>query len=287
MARPAEPRRAVRTRKAAGGKPVVLKIATFNVNGINGRLPLLLRWLQESEPDIVCLQELKAPQGKFPQSAIAEAGYQAVWHGQSRWNGVAILSKGSEPIETRRGLPGDDAESDSRYIEAAVKGVLIGCLYLPNGNPAPGPKFERKLDWFRRFAEHAADLAATGAPVILAGDYNVMPTELDVYKPERWVDDALFRPEVRSAFEDLSGQGWTDAIRSLHPESRIYTFWDYLRNAWERDAGLRLDHLLLSPNLTHRLLAAEVDRHVRGWDHASDHAPVWICLTDEAGAGEG
>lgn len=265
------------------GSKSTLKIASFNVNGINGRLPLLLRWLEEAEPDIVCLQELKAPQARFPETALKAAGYEAVWHGQSRWNGVAILSRGSEPIETRRGLPGDDADSESRYIEAAVKGVLVACLYLPNGNPAPGPKFDRKLDWFRRFTEHAAGLLATGAPVILAGDYNVMPTDLDVYKPERLIDDALFRPEVRKAFEALMGQGWTDAIRSLHPGERIYTFWDYLRKAWERDAGLRLDHLLLSPGLAERLTEAEVDRDVRGWEHASDHAPVWIRLAGESG----
>lgn len=271
-----------RSAEPEDGASGALKIATFNVNGVNGRLPLLLRWLEEAAPDIVCLQELKAPQAKFPRAAIEAAGYRAVWHGQSRWNGVAILSRGSEPIETRRGLPGDDAESDSRYIEAAVKGVLIGCLYLPNGNPAPGAKFERKLDWFRRFTEHAATLLASGTPVILAGDYNVMPTDLDVHRPERWTDDALFRPEVREAFERLTGQGWTDAVRALHPGERLYTFWDYLRTAWERDAGLRLDHLLLSPNLSGRLAAAEIDRHVRGWDHASDHAPVWISLSGEA-----
>jgi exodeoxyribonuclease-3 len=254
-------------------------VATYNVNGINGRLSLLLRWLEERKPDIVCLQELKAPQAKFPEAALRQAGYEAVWHGQSRWNGVAILSRGSEPIETRRGIPGDDVDSDSRYIEAAVKGLLIGCLYLPNGNPSPGPKFDRKLDWFARLNRHAADLLATGAPVVLAGDYNVMPTDLDVYKPERWVDDALFRPEVRAAFAELVSQGWMDAIREMHPDERVYTFWDYLRNAWDRDAGLRLDHLLLSPNIAHRLISAEVDRDVRGWDHSSDHAPVWISLT--------
>jgi exodeoxyribonuclease-3 len=232
---------------------------------------------------------LKAPQAKFPEAALRQEGYEAVWHGQSRWNGVAILSRGSEPIETRRGIPGDDADSDSRYIEAAVKGLLIGCLYLPNGNPSPGPKFDRKLDWFKRFTRHAADLQATGAPVVLAGDYNVMPTDLDVYKPERWIDDALFRPEVRAAFASLLGQGWTDAIRARHPDERIYTFWDYLRNAWGRDAGLRLDHLLLSPNIAHRLISADVDREVRGWDHSSDHAPVWISLAGEpaAAASEG
>jgi exodeoxyribonuclease III len=262
-----------------GAPPSSLKIATYNVNGINGRLPVLLRWLAEAEPDIVCLQELKAPQAKFPAAELKQAGYEAVWHGQSRWNGVAILSRGSAPIEIRRGLPGDTKDSDSRYIAAAVKGLLVGCLYLPNGNPAPGPKFDRKLEWFVRFSEHAADLLATGVPAVLAGDYNVMPTDLDVYKPERWQDDALFRPEVRAAYRDLLGQGWTDAIRSLHPDERIYTFWDYFRNAWGRDAGLRLDHLLLSPNLAPHLQGAGVDREVRGWEHSSDHAPVWIGLS--------
>ena len=236
-----------------------MKIATFNVNGINGRLPVLLRWLAEAEPDVVCLQELKAADEKFPEAAIREAGYGAIWHGQKSWNGVAILARGAEPIETRRGLPGDPDDTHSRYIEAAVNGVLIGCLYLPNGNPAPGPKFDYKLRWFERLAAHAAELLATGAPVVLAGDYNVMPTELDVYKPERWVDDALFRPEVRAAFHDLVAQGWTDAIRALHPDERIYTFWDYFRNAWRRDAGLRIDHLLLSPAVARRL----VDRRRR------------------------
>lgn len=261
-----------------------MKIASFNINGVNGRLPVLLRWLAEAEPDAVCLQELKAPDEKFPIDAIREAGYGAIWHGQKSWNGVAILARGTDPLETRRGLPGDGDDHQSRYLEAAVKGVLIGCLYLPNGNPAPGPKFDYKLRWLERFANHAADLMGTGAPVVLAGDYNVIPTELDVYKPERWVDDALFRPEVREAFHRLLDAGWTDAIRRLHPEATIYTFWDYLRNAWGRDAGLRLDHLLLSPTVAPRLLAAGVDRDVRGWEKASDHAPVWIEITDaEAG----
>jgi exodeoxyribonuclease-3 len=255
-----------------------MRIATFNVNGINGRLPVLLRWLEEAEPDIVCLQELKATPEKFPETALRERGYAAIWHGQKSWNGVAILSRGRRLVETRRGLPeaGDDAQS--RYIEAAIDGVLVGCLYLPNGNPAPGPKFDYKLAWFRRLAAHAADLLASGQPVVLAGDYNVMPTELDVYKPERWVDDALFRPEVRAAFHALVAQGWTDALRALHPGERIYTFWDYFRNAYGRDAGLRIDHLLLSPALRPRLRAAGVDRAVRGWEKASDHAPVWIEL---------
>lgn len=255
-----------------------LKVATFNVNGINSRLDVLLKWLEESAPDIVCLQELKTPQGKFPEIAIESSGYGAIWHGQSRWNGVAILSRGSVPIETRRGLDGDATDQQSRYIEAAVKGILVCCLYLPNGNPAPGPKFDYKLKWFDRLIKHAKTLLAIDAPVIFAGDFNVMPTELDVYKPERWTDDALFRPEVRDAYQRLLVQGWTDAIRERHPGERIYTFWDYFRKAWPRDAGLRLDHLLLSPPLHSRLLDAGVDRHVRGWDKTSDHAPAWATL---------
>ena len=255
-----------------------MKLATFNVNGINGRLPVLLRWLGEAQPDIVCLQELKASQEKFPERALREAGYQAIWQGQKSWNGVAILARGAEPVETRRGLPGQDDDGQSRYLEAAVKGVLVCCLYLPNGNPAPGPKFDYKLRWFGHLIQHAQALLAHDVPVVLAGDFNVMPTELDVYKPERWKDDALFRPEVRAAFAELAAQGWTDALRTLHPQEQIYTFWDYFRNAWGRDAGLRIDHLLLSPQLAKRLKAAGVDRHVRGWEKASDHAPAWIEL---------
>lgn len=257
-----------------------MKIATYNVNGVNGRLPVLLQWLETARPDIICLQELKAQQTNFPAAAIRDAGYDAVWLGQKSWNGVAILARGATIHETRRGLPGDPDLSQSRYIEAAVNGVLVGCLYLPNGNPAPGPRFDYKLRWFEAFTAHAATLMSSKAPVVLAGDYNVMPTDLDVYKPERWRDDALFRPEVRSAFADLLGQGWTDALRSLHPDERIYTFWDYFRNGFSRDAGLRIDHLLLSPPLRKRLRAAEVDRHVRAWPKTSDHAPVWIELDD-------
>src|SRR5271170_2146376 len=257
-----------------------MRIATFNVNGVNGRLPVLLRWLAEFSPDVVCLQELKAPQDRFPELAIREAGYGAIWHGQKSWNGVAIRAKGLDPIETRRGLPGDPDDAHSRYIEAAVDGMLIGCLYLPNGNPAPGPKFDYKLRWFDRLAAHAAELLATGMPVVLAGDFNVMPTELDVYKPERWVDDALFRPEVRAAYHQLLAQGWTDALRTLHPGEKIYTFWDYFRNAYGRDAGLRIDHLLLNHAMAPRLRAAQVDREVRGWEKSSDHAPTWIEVVD-------
>lgn len=253
-----------------------MKIATFNVNGINGRLPVLLRWLKKAEPDVVCLQELKAPDDRFPQAAIEKAGYGAIWQGQKSWNGVAILAKGSEPLETRRGLPGDAGDAHSRYIEAAIDGVLIGCLYMPNGNPAPGPKFDYKLKWFERLIAYAKELEAASLPVVLVGDYNVMPTDLDVYKPERWVDDALFRPEVRSAFHRLIAQSWTDALRHLHPDERLYTFWDYFRNAWGRNAGLRIDHFLMSPAIARRLKAGDVDREVRGWDKASDHAPAWI-----------
>jgi exodeoxyribonuclease III len=259
-----------------------LKIATYNVNGVNGRLPVLLRWLAESKPDVVCLQELKAPQEKFPEAAIREAGYGVIWHGQKSWNGVAILAHGRDPLEHRRGLPGDPDDIHSRYIEALIGDVLVGCLYLPNGNPAPGPKFDYKLRWFDRFTKHAEGLLDAARPVVLAGDYNVMPTDLDVYKPERWVDDALFRPEVRDAFAHLIASGWTDAIRQLYPSDRIYTFWDYFRNAYGRNAGLRIDHLLLSPSAVPRLVAAGVDREVRGWEKSSDHAPTWIEITDQA-----
>jgi len=258
-----------------------MKIATYNVNGVNGRLPVLVRWLGETRPDIVCLQELKAPQEKFPQEAILEAGYHALWHGQKSWNGVAILARSGEPIEVRRGLPGDPEDIHSRYIEATVDGVIVGCLYLPNGNPAPGPKLEYKLRWFERLTKHAAELLASGKPVILTGDYNVMPTELDVYKPESWVNDALFLPEVRAAFHTLMAQGWTDAIRKLHPDEKVYTFWDYFRNAYGRNAGLRIDHFLLSPAVAKRLAAAGVNKEVRGWEKSSDHAPVWIELADK------
>ena len=256
-----------------------MKIATYNVNGVNGRLPVLLRWLEEAQPDVVCLQELKAPQEKFPGQAISDAGYHAIWHGQKSWNGVAILSRNVEPREIRRALPGDPEDIHSRYIEAMIDDVFIGCLYLPNGNPAPGPKFDYKLAWFQRLAAHAQELLESGKAVVLAGDFNVMPTELDVYKPERWVNDALFRPETRAAFKTLLAQGWTDAIRKLHPDEVIYTFWDYFRNAYARNAGLRIDHFLLSKKLVAQLKAAGVDKQVRGWEKTSDHAPVWIELS--------
>lgn len=261
-----------------------MRIATYNVNGVNGRLPVLLRWLEETKPDIVCLQELKVPQEKFPESALREAGYGAIWHGQKSWNGVAILARGDAPKETRRGLPGDPDDLHSRYIEAEIHGITIGGLYLPNGNPAPGPKFDYKLQWFERLNTYAATLLARDLPVVLAGDYNVIPTEMDVYKPERWVDDALFFPESRAAYQRLLAQGWTDALRKIYPDEKIYTFWDYFRNAFNRDAGIRIDHLLLSPKIAGRLVAAGVDREVRGWEKTSDHAPTWIELADKAKA---
>jgi exodeoxyribonuclease-3 len=256
-----------------------LKIATFNVNGIRSRLAPLLAWLGKEQPDIACLQELKAPDDAFPIDAIREAGYGALWHGQRSWNGVAILARGADPVESRRGLPGDPSDTHSRYLEAAAHGVIVGCLYLPNGNPQPGPKFEYKLQWFERFIRHAAKLYESGHPVVLAGDYNVVPTdELDIYNPKSWRKDALLQPETRECYERLLAQGWTDSLRALHPDERIYTFWDYFRKHWERDAGLRIDHLLLNAQLSPRLKAAGVDRWVRGLPGASDHAPTWIEL---------
>jgi len=257
-----------------------MKIATYNVNSINARLPVLLHWLASSKPDVACLQELKTTDEKFPVEAVREAGYEAVWHGQKAWNGVAILARGEKPEETRRGLPGDPDDTHSRYIEAVVGGITVGCLYLPNGNPAPGPKFDYKLRWLERLIVHAGELVASAEPVVLAGDYNVIPTERDVYKPERWVNDALFRVETRAAFARLMQQGWTDAIRTLHPAAQIYTFWDYFRNAYARDAGLRIDHLLLNGAVRERLRGAGVYREVRGWERASDHAPTWVDLKD-------
>jgi exodeoxyribonuclease-3 len=255
-----------------------MKIATFNINGITRRLPQLLEWLAEASPDVVCLQELKATDEAFPIAALRDAGYGAIWHGQKTWNGVAILAKGDDPIETRRSLPGDPSDTQSRYLEAAIDGVLIACIYLPNGNPQPGPKFDYKLAWFERLIEHAKGLYASGLPVVLAGDYNVVPTDADIYATKSWKDDALLQPESRAAFQRLLAQGWTDAIRTLHPSAPSYTFWDYMRNRWARDAGLRIDFLLLSDKMAARLVDAGVDKEVRGREGASDHAPVWIEL---------
>jgi exodeoxyribonuclease III len=263
-----------------------MKIATFNVNNINKRLANLLAWLKAARPDVVCLQELKAADREFPKAAIEKAGYRAAWRGQKSWNGVAILARGCEPIVTRTDLPGDPggASAQARYIEAAVNGVLVTSLYAPNGNPQPGPKFEYKLAWTDRLIAHAADLFAAGVPVVLAGDYNVVPTDRDIYPTKSYDKDALVQPQTRARFERLLEQGWRDAIRSLHPDAPIYTYWSYLRNRWPRDAGLRIDHLLLSREAASRLVAAGVDREVRGENNASDHAPAWVELRDTATA---
>lgn len=253
-------------------------IATFNINNVNRRLPNLLDWLARLRPDVVALQELKAAQADFPAEALARAGYAAVWRGQKTWNGVAILSRNGEPVVTRMALPGDRDDLQSRYIEAAVDGILIGCLYLPNGNPQPGPKFDYKLKWFSRLATHARKLLKTNVPVALIGDFNVAPTELDIYPTKSWNNDALIQPQSRAAYARLLKQGWSDVLRDSHPDERIYTFWDYKRNRWPRDAGLRLDHLLLGPILARRLEAAGVDRVERGREGASDHAPAWVEL---------
>ena len=255
-----------------------LKLATFNINNLVRRLPVLLRWLEEASPDVVCLQETKVTDAGFPIAAIRAAGYGARWHGQPSWNGVAILARGTDPIETRRGLPGDPADLQSRYLEAAVHGVLVGCLYLPNGNPQPGPKFQYKLAWFERLLAHARGLVDSGHPVALAGDYNVVPTDFDIYDPRTWLTNALLQPEPRAAYQRLLAQGWLDALRALHPDEQIFTFWHYLRQRWQRNAGLRLDHILLSPSLAPRLTEASVDRWARALPDASDHAPVWVTL---------
>jgi len=257
-----------------------MKIATYNVNGINGRLNVLLRWLKEESPDIVCLQELKAPQERFPLKAINDAGYNAVWHGQKSWNGVAVLSK-FEIAEVTRQLPGNKEDSDSRYLEVIINQLLICCLYLPNGNPYPGPKFEYKMAWIKRLMKRSKALLKMEVPAILIGDFNIIPTEQDVYKPEKYIENALFRIEARKAFKQLIGQGWLDSIRTLFKDQQVYTFWDYLRNAYGRNAGLRLDHVLLSPIVAPLLLEGGIDRHVRGWEKASDHAPVWIILKNK------
>lgn len=255
-----------------------MKIATFNVNGIGARLPALLEWLAREAPDVACLQELKAPDAAFPLAAIRLAGYEAVWHGQRSFNGVAILSRDEPPVEIRRGLPGDPDDTHSRYIEAQVGEILVGCLYLPNGNPQPGPKFDYKLAWLERFIRHAETLLSLGKPVVLAGDYNVVPTDVDIYDPTNWRKDALLQPESRAAYQRLLDQGWTDALRACHPTERIYTFWDFFRDHFKRNSGLRIDHLLLSPGLAARLVDANVDRWVRAGEKPSDHAPTWVSL---------
>ena len=258
-----------------------MKIATWNINNVQRRLPLLLAWLEATRPDVVALQELKVTDAEFPTAALAAAGYGSVCAGQRPWNGVALLARDDDPVLVRRSLPGDPADRQSRYIEAAVNGVVVASIYLPNGNPQPGPKFDYKLAWFERLHAHAASLWASGHPVVLAGDFNVVPTDDDIYSPASWLDNALLQPEARAAYRALLDQGWTDALRARHPTDRIYTFWDYRRNRWNRDAGLRIDHLLLSAGLAQRLADAGVDRAVRGMEDASDHAPAWALLADD------
>jgi len=259
-----------------------MKVATYNINGIKSRLPRLLDWLAREAPDIVCLQELKAADENFPATEIESAGYGAIWKGQRSWNGVAILARDAKPVESRRELPGDRSDDQSRYIEAAVNGIIVGCLYLPNGNPQPGPKFVYKLAWFERLITHAQSLFESGHPVVLLGDYNVVPTDFDIYDPKSWRRDALLQPETRACYERLLAQGWLDSLRALHPDERIYTFWDYFRQHWPRNAGLRIDHLLLNTELAPRLVSAGVDAWVRGETGASDHAPTWITLADSS-----
>lgn len=256
------------------------RIATFNVNGVNGRLPVLLKWLAETEYDVVCLQELKTSDEKFPAEAIRDAGYGAIWHGQKSYNGVAILARGYEPVERRRGLPGDPDDTHSRYIEAEVDGLIVGCLYLPNGNPAPGPKFDYKLRWFDRLVAYAAGLLEDKIPIILCGDFNVVPTPIDAVVPRRWVGDAVYFPESRQAYARMLEDGWIDTVRRIHPEKGVYTYWNFsFRGGYDRSSGLRMDHLLLSPSLDERLLGAGVDVDTRGWEKPSDHAPAWIELS--------
>jgi exodeoxyribonuclease-3 len=255
-----------------------MKVATFNINNINRRLPNLLAWLKQAKPDAVALQELKSSDNDFPQQALAKAGYGAVWRGQKTWNGVAILARNADPVLIRTALPGNSGDDEARYIEAAIKGLIVTSIYLPNGNPQPGPKFNYKLDWFRRLRKHAASFIKQDVPVVLAGDYNVAPTPLDIYPTKSWDKDALIQPKSRAAFQSLIAQGWTDSLRQLHPSKPMFTFWDYKRNRWTRDAGLRLDHLLVSPGLAPRLKKAGVDRTVRGEEGASDHAPAWITI---------
>jgi exodeoxyribonuclease III len=262
----------------SGREPALLKVATFNVNGVRSRLSNLLEWLAKESPDVVCLQELKAVDAAFPLEEIRAAGYGAISRGQASWNGVAILAKGADPIEIVRELPGDPKDDQSRYLEAAAHGVHVACLYLPNGNPQPGPKFAYKLDWFERLIAHAQTLYESGQPVVLAGDFNVVPTDFDIYNPRSWLKDALLQPESRECYQRLLEQGWLDSLRSKYPNDRVYTFWDYFRRHWENDSGLRIDHLLLNPELAPRLRDAGVDKWVRGQAHASDHAPTWITL---------
>jgi len=256
---------------------ISMKIATYNVNGIGSRLPVLLQWLEKSKPDIACLQELKAPQDRFPEEELLNAGYHAQWMGQKSWNGVAILSKEKSKV-IRTALPGDDTDEASRFLEVEYPGMTVVCIYVPNGNPTPGPKFDYKLNWLQRFAAHTEMLITSGKKVIITGDFNIIPTPADVYKPVKYEKDALFVPEVRAVFQEILQQGWMDALRKVHPDTKIYTFYDYFRKAYERDAGMRIDHFLLTSELAERLTSGGVDKEVRGWEKTSDHVPTWITL---------
>ncbi|MDM0029570.1 exodeoxyribonuclease III [Variovorax saccharolyticus] len=257
-----------------------MRVATYNINDVRKRIGPLLAWLDVTAPDVVCLQELKCFASEFPREQLRSAGYEAVVVGQKAWNGVAILAKGDPPLEIRRSLPGDSADRQARYLEAAVDGIVIGCCYMPNGNPQPGPKFAYKMQWFERFNRHAASLLATGHPVVLAGDFNVVPTDADIYATRSFKDNALLQPEPRAAYQQLLVAGWTDALSRQSPDKALYTFWSYLRNRWPRDAGMRIDHLLLNPSTASRMRGAGVDRAVRGMEGASDHAPAWVDLED-------
>jgi len=257
-----------------------MRIATFNINGVRARLPRLVEWLVETQPDVACLQEIKTQDEGFPIKAIEDAGYGAIWHGQKGFNGVAILAKGATPTEVARGLEGEPEDEHSRYLEADVNGVRVATIYLPNGNPQPGPKFDYKLRWMARLRKRAAQIWAEEVPAVLAGDYNVIPFDRDVWKPAAMAEDALMQPESRAAYKALMGDGWTDALATRHPAGGVWTYWDYQAGAWQRDAGFRIDHLLLSPAAADRLVDAQVDRDHRGREKASDHAPVWVQLKD-------
>ena len=255
-----------------------MKIVTYNINGIKARLPRLLEYLAEEQPDVVCLQELKTSDETFPEADIRAAGYGVVWHGQKSWNGVAVLARGSDPVERQRGLDGEPDDEHSRYLEVEIGDLIIASIYLPNGNPRPGPKFDYKLRWIDRLAARARVLLAEERAVVLAGDYNVIPNDDDTYSVRAMQEDALMQPESRGGFRALVAQGWTDALRTRHPGGGVWTFWDYQAGAWQRDAGFRIDHLLMSPMAADRLIDSGVDKTYRGREKASDHAPTWVTL---------
>ena len=257
-----------------------MKLATYNLNGIRARLPRLLEWLEREKPDVACLQELKCADEALPTADIEATGYKALWHGQKGFNGVAILARDQAPTLRQMGLPGDPDDAQSRYIEAEVNGMVIASLYLPNGNPIGTEKFDFKLRWMHRLRERAAELLREERPVILAGDWNVVPEDRDVFSIRAAANDALVQPETRDVWRRIMHQGWTDALRALHPDDdRLYTFWDYTAGCWQRDAGFRIDHLLLSPEAADRLRGAGVHKWARAEEKASDHAPTWVELS--------